>query len=64
MMYVIQCVGDGAFVADSGLQTGSYTNKLQNARAWLTREQAERDCCGNERVIPVDDLFRREVWTR
>jgi len=48
--------GDGMFVARSGSEH-SYTNKLQNARLFKTRAEAEKDCCGNERVCPVTDFM-------
>lgn len=43
---------DGKYVSQPGSQH-SYTDKLQNARVWASRESAERECCvENERVIP------------
>ena len=52
MRYVIRR-NDGAYVAPSG-QRSSYTPFLQRARTWATREAAEAECCGNERVVAVD----------
>jgi len=40
---------DGAYVAPSG-SSASYTRALQNARTFPTREAAERERCGNERI--------------
>mgnify|MGYP001559554047 CR=1 FL=1 len=48
---------DGAFVADmQKTRTGSsYTNKLQWAKVYATKEAAERDSCpGNEHAVPID----------
>ena len=50
---------DGAYVAPSGLPS-SYTRYLQNARVFRTREQAEKEACGNETVASVDSQIRRE----
>lgn len=50
---------DGAYVAPPG-RPSSYTNKLQNARVFATREAAERECCpGNERVVEVSRCLGR-----
>ena len=57
-MYVIQR-NDGAFVSKSG-SASSYTNKLQDARTWETRESAERELCpGNERIVSTDEIFEK-----
>lgn len=56
MRYVIQR-NDGAFVAPPG-QKRSYTDKLQHARTFTTRESAEAERCPeNEQVRRIDDLF-------
>ena len=49
-MFVIWNITQRKYVAPPGLQS-SFTNKLQNARRFSTREAAEADCCGNERVV-------------
>jgi len=55
-MYVI-VRNDGAFVAPPG-RPSSYTNKLQHARTFATREAAERECCpGNERVVEISQVM-------
>lgn len=48
---------DGKYVARPG-SAHSYTSKLEEARLFATREAAERDCCGNERIIPLAEVFR------
>ena len=55
-MYVIRRHEDGAFVAPPG-QRSSYTTKLQEARVFQTREAAQRECCGNESVVRVDECL-------
>lgn len=52
MAYVIQRNEDGKYVAPPGREH-SYTNKLQNARVFNAREDAERERCGNETIVPV-----------
>lgn len=57
MPYVIQRT-DGAYVSRPGSRA-SYTFILQHARAFPTRESAERELCpGNERVLSVDEAMR------
>lgn len=56
-MYLIQR-SDGAFVRPPGMP-GSYTFDLRLARTFYTREDAERECCGNERVVRVDEVLTR-----
>jgi hypothetical protein len=43
---------DGRYVARPGSEH-SYTRRLQNARVYDTRPEADRDCCSNERVVSV-----------
>lgn len=52
MRYVI-VRNDGMYVADMRLSSNgaSYTDKLQHAKVYATREAAERDRCGNETII-------------
>jgi len=55
-MYIIQR-NDGRYVARAG-QEHSYTAKLQEARVFTTRMEAEKDVCfENERVLPVMSAF-------
>lgn len=56
MMYVLRNVDNGKYVAPSG-STNSYTERLQNARVFPTREAAQADACGNDRVVAVRDAF-------
>lgn len=58
MMFVLKRFSDGWYVAAPGSGV-SYTNKLQNARTWLTRTDAERECCGNEAVRDVQDELEK-----
>lgn len=55
-MYVLQRTSDGAYVAPPG-SAASYTRSLQYARVFYTREQAQRDACGNERVLSIDEAM-------
>lgn len=54
-MYVLQR-DDGKFVAPAGSHR-AYTNYLQGARVFLKREQAERERCGNERIVPLEQAI-------
>lgn len=56
MMYVIQRL-DGCYVAKLG-SAWSYTRRLEDARKFPTRADAEREICPeNERVVAVTDLL-------
>lgn len=45
------------FVSKAGSKY-SYTTNLKKARVFTTREQAEKNKCGNEKVVSVyDELF-------
>lgn len=48
--YVVWNIDEKKYVAERGMES-SYTNKLQNARVFQSKEAAQADCCGNERVI-------------
>lgn len=51
---------DGKFVAPPG-QEKSYTDKLQHARVFSTRAEAELERCkGNEQVVALCDLLNRQ----
>jgi hypothetical protein len=54
MKYVLQNTGNGKFVAPSG-SANSYTEKLQNAKTFPSRESAEADACGNERALTLEE---------
>lgn len=56
MAFVIKRNEDGKYVAPAG-RAKSYTARLESARVFATREAAERDKCGNERVVAVADLI-------
>lgn len=53
MIYVLQRVEDGKYVTPPGTGSESYTDKLQNARFFPSREAAEKDRCGNEVIVEV-----------
>lgn len=55
-MYVL-IKENGWYVARAG-SAGSYTPKLQHARIFTTREEAERNRCGNESIVAVADILR------
>lgn len=48
IMYVIK--KGGYYVANPGSKN-SYTNKIETARKFSTKEQAEKEKCGNETVV-------------
>ena len=50
-MYVIINLDTDKYAAPLGSQR-SYTDKLQHARTFPTRDAAEKECCSNERAIP------------
>jgi hypothetical protein len=53
MSYVILNIETRKYVAPPG-QKHSYTKFLQDARKFESADEARRDCCGNERVIPLE----------
>jgi hypothetical protein len=59
MSYVIQRTdGKVAYVTRSG-SLHAYTTRLQDARVFPTREEAERELCwGNERVLSLEEAMR------
>lgn len=58
MYYVIKRE-DGKYLAASGAHS-AYTDKLQNARTFRTRERAEHARCpGNEYVVSLEDELLR-----
>lgn len=56
-MYVIKRNEDGHYVTHPGSRN-SYTRSLEQARTFPTREEAERECCGNERAVAVSSILR------
>ena len=53
--YIIQSRDTGRYVAYPGSES-SYTRDILKARRFATREQAQADACGNERVIDLRTL--------
>lgn len=56
MRFVLVRDEDGKYVAPAGIEH-SYTASLEKARKFVTKAEAERDACGNERAVSVDDLL-------
>lgn len=56
-MYVIRRISDGKFVARPG-SGHSYTQFLQKAMTYPTRESAEGNACENELAVPVSTIMR------
>lgn len=55
-MYVIRR-SDGKYVSKPGSQS-SYTNRLENAQKFATKEAADANRCpGNESTVSVDSLL-------
>jgi len=57
-IYVIKNNTTGQYVTRPG-SLRSYTRSLEQARTFESREVAEADSCGNERVLSVADLLGR-----
>lgn len=56
-MFVLQHNKTGKYVARPGSER-SYTNRLEEARVFRTREKAEKErCVENETVVDVNRLF-------
>lgn len=45
------------FVAPAGSHK-SYTSNIRKARRFSSREAAQADACGNERVVPLEQALR------
>lgn len=57
MGYVIRRNEDGKFVARPGSER-SYTNKLEDARVYPSRDAARADLCiENEHVVSLESIF-------
>lgn len=54
MKYVLQRREDGAFVAPGGRKS-SYTKDLREALKFYDRREADRNACGNERVLTLEE---------
>lgn len=50
MPYALQRIEDGKYVAPAG-SLRSYVRGIENARAFDTLAAAQRDKCGNERIV-------------
>jgi hypothetical protein len=56
MIYVI-VRDDGKFVTPAGSEK-SYSDKLQDAQGYASREAADRDCCPeNNRVVSITEII-------
>ena len=55
-MFVIVRQGDNKYVARSGSKK-SYTYNLAYAQKFNTREEAEKNKCGNEYISPLNDVW-------
>ena len=60
-MFVIKRNDDGLYVARPG-QHRSYTNKLEEAWKFHTREFAEQEKYANESVV-LHDVLLKQSWT-
>ena len=60
-MYVIRCYDNGRFsscyVAKAGNKS-SYTSMLENARIYKSKEEALKNCCGNEYPVAISDIMK------
>lgn len=54
--FVIRRNEDGRYVRPAGRET-SYTTDVAKARVFPTRESAEKEKCGNERIVPLSEVF-------
>jgi len=52
--YIIKNNQTGRFVCNG---ESSYTNALQKASLFDNYEEAKRNCCGNETVISLAEIF-------
>ena len=51
--YYLKKIGSQLFVADPNLNPtgGSYTQNIDRAKRYKTKEEAEKDRCGNEIMV-------------
>ena len=57
MQYLIRRIEDVKFVSKPGSHH-SYTNNIVDARKFDREEDAERDCCGNEYTITLEEAAK------
>lgn len=57
--YIIKRIDDGKYVAAQGSKS-SYTTNIAKARRFAVRDDAVRDCCGNERVVSIEEALNNE----
>jgi hypothetical protein len=50
---------DGKYVARGGLEQ-SYTKDIDKVRIYQSMAGAEKDRCGNENIVPIEELARKE----
>lgn len=56
--YVIVNIDTGwYYAANSGLTGVTYTQFLAKAARFHTLQQAQKQCCGNERAYPMDHFL-------
>lgn len=55
-MYYVIVREDGMIASRPGSRR-SYTSSLFRARIWRSRQSAERNRCGNERIVDVMELL-------
>ncbi len=58
-MYLLKRIEDGRFVAKSGREN-SYTRNINDVKIFPTREAAERNRCGNEIIVPIENIAKGE----
>lgn len=54
-MYIIK--KGSLYVANPGSKN-SYTNKIEKARRFATKELAEKDKCSNETIVSLSTIFK------
>lgn len=52
--FLVKRKDDGRYVSGPGV-VYSYTSDIKRARIFKSKEEAERDCCGNETVVDILD---------
>ena len=56
-MYIIVRLKDGALVSKPG-SLCSYTRNIQTAAKFSSIEEAQKNSCGDERAMSIDDYVR------
>lgn len=59
-MFLLKRVEDGLYVAKHGNEK-SYTRDIDKVRLYPTIEEARRDQCGNEVIVPLEKLKDQEA---